>query len=216
MFVDAGGDWLQQEIDYLERQHAPRDLEKCLREDIVGRPRLRLRRYVTSHNRVHHLYHLTRYQEATGKDLSQVDVALEWGGGYGGFARLFRRLRRCTYILADVPAMSALQWLYLSSVLGPDEVNLMTGPESAIADGKINLLPSGLIAQAPAADFFISTWALSESTPAAEEYVEERDWFGADRLLLAFSEGTLGPRATRAGASIEPLRVLPRNEYAFR
>lgn len=216
MFVDAGGPWLQDELRYLAARRSPQELRRLLREDRVGAPSLRSLRYRTSHNRVHHLYHLQRFLDATGADLGEIRTVVEWGGGFGDFARVFGRIERATYVIVDIPVITALQWLYLTAVLGPDNVNLVDREGGSVRPGVINLVPSGLIDVVPPADLFVSTWALSESTPAAEDVVISRDWFGARRLLLAFSGGTLGARADAAGARREPLVVLPDNEYAFR
>jgi hypothetical protein len=59
-----------------------------------------------------------------------------------------------------------------------------------VAAGKVNLLPVAAAAEATLeADLFVSTWALNESAPSAQRIVLERDFYGADGLLLAMHRG---------------------------
>jgi hypothetical protein len=211
----AGGRLYSREVKYLETRYAPDELCKLLREDRIGRPPLRSRHYVTSSNRVHHLYHLSRFEAATRVNLDALRIVVEWGGGYGDFARVFRRRRCCTYVIIDLPLMSAIQWLYLTAVLGAQDVQLVRG-DGALVDGCVNIVPVGLAELVGRADLFISTWALSESSPSAIDLATDRGWLESQHLLLAFSQGVLGERARAAGAVCEPLEVLAQNEYAFR
>lgn len=218
MFVGSGGRWMKEQLAFLEARCARGSLRRLLHEDGTGRPRIQSLRYRTSHNRIHHAYHLARFVAAT-RPLEDVQLAVEWGGGYGSLARVFGRMHggTHTYAIVDLPVMTALQYVYLGSTLGPDCVHLVSEPHDSLRPGLVNLVPVGLCGLVSDADLFISTWALSESTPAAEDLVIGQAWFGASRLLLAYSEGTLGRRAAREGATTIPIGAfLPRNDYAFR
>jgi hypothetical protein len=226
MFIDRRGRLLREELSYLESRIEPDRLAELLREDYVGRPPL-IRRYRTSHNTVHHLYHLERYREATGCDLAGFRTVVEWGGGYGNLAKLFRRVSggRCTYVIIDNPLFVALQWLYLGTILGEASVNLVSAHEAPLTQGALNLVPVGLVGvlDSARADLFISTWALSETGPDGQEQVFSRDWFGAKRLLLACQRSSTdfaaADRVTAAamaeGAMISDIELLPGNCYAF-
>jgi len=94
-----------------------------------------------------------------------------------------------------------------------------------VADGKINILPLSLVEQhRPACELFVSTWALSESSRVAQDYVSDNDFFGAGRLLLAFQDSCktwpnadrVGKLADKRGAKIERIDFLPGNYYALR
>lgn len=165
------------------------------REDPVGSPPLVPmdgRDWDTSANTVHHLHHLLRYEETTGRRLAESDVIVEWGAGYGNLAKLIRRRHggEPTLVLFDTPIFSCLQWLYLASVLGEEVVVLHTAAGQQVEAGKVNVVPIGLVRSlAVEADLFVSTWALNESEPAAQDEVIERRWFGASALLLAMHEG---------------------------
>jgi hypothetical protein len=232
MFVDARGPWLRDQLGYLRGRLGPL-LPHILAESPVGDPALALARPAASHNTVHHLMHLARFEEQTRVPLAGLSRIVEWGGGYGNLARLvsiWRLVRGAdeplTYTIIDTPLLIALQWLYLSSVLGEERVYIVRGVEDGPRDGAFNLVPAGLaegLGPRLRADLFISTWALSESSRAAQDWVAGH-WFGADHLLLAFQESSqalpeaarVGDLARAAGAEVVPLPHPPGNFYAFR
>lgn len=198
-------------------------------EDTVGKPEILPSELHTSHNTVHHLYHLAEYVTDTGTDLHGLDTIVEWGGGYGNMAKLFHRLlqRPTTYVIIDLPLLVCLQWLYLASVLGEDRAHMVSEPGMGLVPGKINLLPVSLLEDHRLeADLFLSTWALSESSRHAQEYVVEREWFGARRLLLGYQKNdihrdefvdpTVLERGVDAlGGSIKPFPFGDGQYYAF-
>ncbi len=166
---------------------------------------------------MHQLFHLLRYEETTGRQLGDIGTVVEWGGG--GFGSLMRLLVRRhggqpTCVIFDTPIFSAVQWLYLSAVLGEGGVVLHSSAPVEPVAGRINLVPIGLAMDTTvAADLFISNWALNESTSAAQHDVIARDWFGAHSLLLAMHAGdppyreSIGPR--RASGSARRLHAGP-------
>lgn len=202
MFRTAQGAHMAQQRGFLEERVGFEFLARWVREDPTGAPGIHAPDLMTSHNAIHHAYHLERYEAAVG-GLLEPEHVVEWGGGYGSLARLFlrRHTGNPTYTIVDTPLLSCLQWLYLSSVLGEDRVRLLSSREDSIEPGLVNLLPLGLLDQHAAtlrSDLFISTWALSESGPASVELVGRRAWFDASRLLLAFQ----GPSETHPGAAL--------------
>lgn len=227
LVAHSPGRWLDEEFRFLERTVPAAELGRLLAEDAVGRvPVVRLP-YRTSHNTVHHLYHLERYRAVTGVAVAQARTIVEWGGGYGNLAKLVTRSSTShrTYIVVDNPLMCALQWLYLGCVLGESKVNLVRPGAGSVAPGVVNLVPVGLcdVLEAIQADVFISTWALSETTADAQDYVAEHGWFGAPHVLLAYhahsAEFPSGTRITSltgvAGARVEAIDFLPGHHYLF-
>ncbi|MBT3269826.1 hypothetical protein HN371_21955 [Candidatus Poribacteria bacterium] len=217
---------LEWELPVLESAYGPDRLLTLLEEELVGRQILDVAKYHTSINSVHHAYHIHRFVEATGCDLGEVGAVVEWGGGFGNLAKLLLRWAETpiTYVIIDIPLMSAVQWLYLSCVLGPDRVTLVDDRDTPIEAGKVNILPVGLAeARPPEADLLVSTWALSESTSEAQQFVVEHDWFGARRLLLAYQDtdekfaaaSDVGDIAHARGAAIHPIEFMPGGYYAF-
>jgi len=226
MFTTAGGNLMKSELKFLREQYSKKQLEMILDEDAVGRPVLMDHGYSTSHNTIHHAYHLAKYLDCTHKNLSQINTIVEWGGGYGNTAKLFRRINNKphTYILIDTPLLICLQWLYLATILGPENIHIIANHNDKIRPNKINLLPVGLVgAVAPRADFFISTWGISESSPEAQDFVKSKSWFGAQNLLIAYQEsndtlphaGRIKDLVLQSGAKIRGIEFLPKNYYAF-
>jgi hypothetical protein len=227
MFILPGRRLMQRELALLEDSFGRAALTHLLEEDYVGDPILMNRRYRTSSQAIHHLYHLARFMRSTDADLSTLDTVVEWGAGYGNLAKLYRRVHggTPTQILVDLPIFSALQYLYLGTVFGRDQVQLLSRPGQAIEPGKITMVPVGLADEVTMpADLFISTWAISESAGAAQRYVVDRGWFGAPRLLLAYQRSNssfpdaerVGELAVADGAKREPVEVLRGSAYAFR
>lgn len=226
MFVEAGGRWLEEQLSFLEERIPRNRLKFLLMEDLAGDPRLMNAAYSTSHTSIHHLYHLVRFADKTGCDFEKIEKVVEWGGGYGNMSKIFRRLRpTSTYCIIDTPIFSTLQWLYLSTVLGVENVNLLRQSGDEIQSGKVNVVPLCFVDQVKLqADLFLSTWALSESSSVAQDYVISRRWFEADHLLLAYQDtseaaptaGRLGEIAARAGAATIDIEFIPGNYYAFR
>jgi hypothetical protein len=121
----------------------------------------------------HHLYSFLVWLTESGWvfNSSPPESVIEWGGGYGGFARLFVESYPATkYTLIDLPQPLELQKSYLK-----DYDNFVYIPlEEVTSDLK--------------AEVFISTWALSESTIAAQKFVEETGFFSCKTFLLAYQE----------------------------
>lgn len=226
MFASSGGTWLKKQLNYLETNLSSKTLKKVLKEDLVGNPVLANSKYISSHNSINHLYHIARFLSATGSNLSNIRRVVEWGGGYGNMAKIFKRLNRnkITYIIIDTPLFSCLQWLYLSTIFGEREVLLIKQLPIKVVQSKINILPIGLAKSLNIkTDLFVSTWALSESSKFSQDLVIRKKWFGAKRLLLGYQKSSLSiPYANRIhdrmimmGAKIEPIDFLPGNFYAF-
>jgi len=74
MFVSAGGKWLKMELKYLEKYFSKVQLKKLLIEDYIGEPLLKNAKYLTSHNSIHHLYHIVKYLNTTGVNLSDINI----------------------------------------------------------------------------------------------------------------------------------------------
>lgn len=226
MFVSGGGAPLRKELVDLEKHLPVQELERILAEDSVGSPTLLAPKYRTSHNSVHHLYHLIRFEKGTGCRINQLTSVIEWGGGYGNLAKIFWRAsnRQPTYTIIDTPLLTCLQWLYLATTLGENRVHLIEEPDQPVEEGKINLIPVAFLPhQKLQAELFISTWALSESSVYSQDWVIQKNWFSAKRLLLAYHDNykelpdseRVAQAAFARGAQLEEIDFLPGNHYAF-
>jgi hypothetical protein len=215
------------ELRYLAAAVGERRLARLLEEDPIGGPPLLSEEVAgghgpTSGNLVHHLHHLVRFEGETGVDVAGIDRVVEWGGGYGSLARLVARVHRGggpAYTIVDTPLFSALQWLYLASVLGEDRVALHVDGPIEPAPGRVAVVPVGRFEDVPAdAELFVSTWALNESAPAAQDAVAAGRWFGARRLLMGMHRGApLAGRAVADGARVVPVGdFMPAQTYVVR
>jgi hypothetical protein len=216
MFVDERV--LPHEVPFV-RSQLPDDV--LLLEDAVGAPptvALPPNGIQTSSNTVHQLFHLLRYEQETGRRLRDAGTIVEWGGGFGSLMRLVVRIHggSPTCVVIDTPIFSAVQWLYLSAVLGEERVVLHDSRPVRLAAGRVNLVPIGLVSEmAVTADLFISNWALNESTQEAQDDVVARRWFDARSLLLAMhGHHPLTESARAWGARAVPLgSLMPGQQY---
>ena len=196
MHVHGTPPWLAYQTGYVETMLDKRALLNVLPESAIGYPLTQTGNLVTSHQNIHVLTHLLRWLAKTGLQ-TMPQTVVEWGGGYGTLALLYRRLALSsddvprTHVLIDLPLFAALQWLYLSAVLGTEHVHI---PESRddFARGKVNIVPVGRRGiVGPRADLFVSTWALSECTQKLQKVVaKDLRWFGARRFLLAYQKAS--------------------------
>jgi hypothetical protein len=103
-FLQSLGDW--------ESRWGP-----AIEESAAGRPPRYSGYPASSGNLIHHAYHLARFERTSGRRVDDHDVIVEFGGGYGSTCRLIERLGFSgKYIIYDLPAFSALQRYYLSSI----------------------------------------------------------------------------------------------------
>lgn len=217
------------EIAFLKEKLKRDGLSQLICANKLGEPQIvRKESCSTTGNTVHHAYHITRYCDAVGSNLEGVGNIVEWGAGYGGMARLFRRIipTTTTITLIDVKMFSVLQWLYLSSILGKDAVNLITNKDMTLQGGKINIVPLSLLDVIGwPADLFVSTWAISESAKPCHDWLLSKKVFGAKRFLMSHQgacsafpfAGELNKLARLAGKDVHELEIehLPGNYYMF-
>lgn len=224
MIITKHGPMLKEQLYFLESKLDKNLLKKLLEENIIGLPILYDWKYKTSHANIHALYHWIRFNNSLNLKFKNPRI-IEWGGGYGNMARLLFNIfgENLEYYIVDTPIMTAIQWLYLSSVLGKDKVEILNS-DNQKPTKKIRLIPlssADLIPQN--CDLFISTWALSESTDYAQEYVKNRKWFGAESILYTYqSKNSQLPSSEitsdyfiSQGGQVESIPYLPKSKYIF-
>ncbi len=218
----------RRELAWLRGQFDPERLALLLAEDPTGDPALSKSEPPTSHTAIHHLFHLERFAAVAGRPAGDAPVIVEWGGGFGGFARTLRRTATAdppAHVIVDLPLMAALQWTYLSTVLGEDQVQLVTAPGQRPTPGVVSIVPATLgLSVDVKADLFVSLWGLSETNAELQDAVAATDFFGAEHLLLAFQRdgpstpdaARVGSLAQKAGGHVEPVGVLSHSSYGLR
>jgi hypothetical protein len=226
MFVNEGGSWMAEQIDFLEKNLDSDHLKNILKENKLGKPQIKNNKYSTSHNSIHHLYHIVRYHSETKKSLLAKSDVIEWGGGYGNLAKIWLRMNpfSTTYTIIDTPLFIVLQYSYLGAIFGKEKINLITRNNQKIKESKINLVPVGFIdSMKLSCDTFISTWALSESSAFSKNYVSKNKYFGAKNILMAYQDSSDElPDASRieelilkTGGKVYEIPFLPGSHYAF-
>ena len=163
-------------------------VKRMLRESFIGFPIISNLKYLSSENTIHQAFHLSSYYNFTNKNLIDSQRIVEWGGGYGCLARIVKKINtKCTYIIMDLPELSVLQYVYLSSIFGQNEVNFIT-KNLEIEEGKINLISSDYFMSLDKeikTDTFISNWALTESGKDYQNYVLGKKFFSAENILVS-------------------------------
>jgi len=163
-------------------------VKRMLRESFIGLPIISNLKYFSSENTIHQAFHLSSYYNFTNKNFVDSQRIIEWGGGYGCLARIVKKINpNCTYIIMDLPELSVLQYVYLSSIFGQNEVNFIT-KNLEIEAGKINLISSDYfmsLDEEIKTDTFISNWALTESGRDYQNYVLGKKFFSAENILIS-------------------------------
>lgn len=212
-----------QRIAHVRDSFGASKTRELLLEDPVGGARICDGSLGTSPNRLYHAFHLAMYRQATGKVFPSSGLVVEWGGGYGDISRLIQRLREQsddrTFVLIDLPAVGALQWVYLTAILGSELVHVLSDADDPIRNGCVNIMTSAtaLEHKGLVANSFVSTWALTESPHALQLAVVKRGFFGAADILLAFSmdaDNQVAKPLLAAGGRILPVPYMTSEGYA--
>lgn len=169
-------------------------LKEILKESLIGYPILNDLEYLTSGNSIHHLYHLAKFGKELELKVEKLDSFIELGGGYGNMAKLVKRINpSATYTIIDIPIFIYIQYVYLCTLLGEEQV-VIVDKDQPIISSKINLVPldesltQNSILQKSSPDIFLSTWALSESNEETQAFVRNNNYFGAKYILLAYQK----------------------------
>jgi hypothetical protein len=198
MFVGSTA-FVREELRALRSQRDwARRWKPALIEDSFGNPPSLSRFRATSGNRVHHAYHLLQFERLTGSHISDIDCVFEFGGGYGGMARLVNRLGfRGRYVILDLEAFSALQAAYLAETLQNARADV-----HCVSDSEA--VPSLLTGERR---LFLATWSLSEVPSSIRERMQ--------CVIAACSHFLIGyqlrfEELDNAGIASEIARVAPK------
>lgn len=136
----------------------------------------------SSANLIHHAYHVLMLERAIDKPITDLEEVVEFGGGYGSFARLFRKLGFAGgYHVYDFPELNALQRYYVASVAAAEN-DSSCGAQFVATDDQ-----TGLPTPGTQESLFVALWSLSE-TPAPEREPWIQRIHSASYVLIAFQE----------------------------
>jgi FkbM family methyltransferase len=140
-----------------------------------------------STNTLGHLYYAARLHDALDQRGMSPSHIVEFGGGYGNLARILLHVwPKAQITIIDFPEFLALQQHFLSSTV-PDCCYQWQLSSAAVSrsSGSITFVPHYIpLKQIPAADIFVSTFALSEASSEMQSAVVRRGFFDAQLLYL--------------------------------
>ena len=166
----------------------PAELQTLLRrftESRVGEPFLECSSYPCSATSLGHLYYAARILEAVPRLRGEAHTVVEFGGGYGNFARIYGQVvPTAAHVIVDFPEFLALQMVFLRSN-GVDAVISDADQTSAVEPGSVALVPVYLLPEVGVrGTLFVSHFGLSETPRALQELVAERRFLGCEALYL--------------------------------
>jgi hypothetical protein len=175
----------------------------ALAEQAVGRPIPFPLAPFTSANRIVLAHHLLVLREWAGQAPRDLDVIVEFGGGFGGLEALTRELGfNGTYAIVDLPELRALQRFYLTLAGSPvvDEGSEPRGRKTVLLSlDRIDEIDARL--QSEPDSLFVGTWSLSEAPLAARAPVIAR-LAACRHALIAYQESFGGIDNSNLFASI--------------
>ena len=177
------------------RQPLLREMLGSFVESRVGEPWLESRRYRCSSNTIGMLFTFARILEHYRGRLPDPLTVVEFGGGYGNLARIFKMAYpRATYCIIDFPELLLLQSLYLRLNFATGDVILQQSVPVTIKPGAFNLMPVYSVAGcAISGNLFISTFGLSESPEYVQELVIRKRFFGCSDIYITGLEDSSNP-----------------------
>ena len=211
MFATSTDSWVKNQMNYLENKVKNDELKNLLIENNLGGPILTDFKYKTSTNSIHLLYHFIKFSEEMGAKLNNISNVIEFGGGYGDAAKIFKRMnKQATYTIIDLPIFSFLQLVYLKSIFGENEV-VLVNKINDVQVGKINIIPFNieklkqLKEHIKNIDLFVSTWALSETPDTMQDLIKSLNYFDAKYILMGYQ------KSNESFAYSENLKNVPEN-----
>jgi hypothetical protein len=190
IYLTIAEEWAKSQMPYLRKKLSESQLKKYLMESGAFQQTIIDPNYKTSESRVNHLTHLLCWEEKTKAKIADLDVLVEFGGGYGGMTKLLKTINdKSTIIVIDFPIMILLQSYYLGKSLGKEALNFVLREKLEIMPGKVNYVPVALAHLLPndlAPDIFIATWSLSESNEKTQSLIEDKEFFSTSHLLYGY------------------------------
>ncbi len=132
-----------------------------------------------------HLFYAAKTLEAWKEDKA-IEIIVEFGGGYGNLAHIYKKLLpKTTIIILDLPETIALQKLFLDIALPETETIIHCVPPQEFEKGAIHLVPIFFIDElAIKADIFVSTFAISEAPKYVQQLVINQHFFHAPACYI--------------------------------
>ena len=137
--------------------------KNLIEENNIGNPVRYFLYSKSSGNKIHQVYHLKKYYDYTNIDYQKFKNIIEFGGGYGNMATIFKKINKSSnYIIFDTKEVTLLQYYYLKKS-GLD-VSLNRDNKSRIKlISNISILKQ-IVSKTPRKEknLFIANWSFSE------------------------------------------------------
>jgi hypothetical protein len=129
----------------------------------------------SSTNNMHHAYSLDVMMSLLGLNLNEFGTIVEFGGGYGNTARLFKRWGHTgDFYIYDIPELLEIQRHYLTVNNAP-EIKLISGAEALGEIGKNSL--------------FLGLWSISEvPIEARAALLDQLKFYECENIFIAMGE----------------------------
>lgn len=146
--------------------------EKVIKENSVGNPIVFNKDNRTSPQLVQHIFNLAYFEDMMSIDITDIDLVIEFGGGYGSVCRVFYNLNYDgKYFIYDLKPFSILQTLYLRD-LGIDVINEQDEIWNQVwCASELGYMRKVLKAYMGRKILFIADWSLSETPLSLREKV---------------------------------------------
>lgn len=137
-------------------------------------------RFQCSTSTLGHLFYAAKTLEAF-KSNKPIKTIVEFGGGYGNLARIYKRLiPDSTIVILDLPETIAIQKMFLDVALPEVKTIVHSVAPEELEPGAIHLVPVFFIEKLSIkADIFISTFAISEASEYAQQLLIDKKFFQA-------------------------------------
>ena len=134
-------------------------------ENNIGSPIRYFLEPFTSGNKIFQTFHLKKYQDFSEINLNDHEIILEFGGGYGNMASIFKKKinKKCKYIIFDTPEVNLLQFYYLKRNNISVSLNKVVSNNNVILLSSYKHLEVLLKKLKSKKKLFIANWSLSET-----------------------------------------------------
>jgi hypothetical protein len=222
--------YILQELRYLKgRPDWAARWRAALQETTVGHPVPYVFSPRSSATLIHHAHHVAQFEAQTRRRVDNLELIVEFGGGYGSMCRLLHRLGFSgKYIIFDLPPFCALQRYFLRTLGLPvkSPAEFVASKAGIVCVSSSEDLQTVLAPNAPADHaMFLATWSLSEAPVAIRDAVLPHV-SGCECFLLAYQDrfgevDNVGwfrawqESKTGVAWSSSPIGHLPGNYYLF-
>lgn len=123
--------------------------------DILYTPDICGDKYDTTHhginaNSIHTAYHLALFEDTIGKNVSDVNSIMEFGGGFGNMARIVRQAGfKGDYYLYDFPEFLLLQEYYLDRAGALNYPTIFCHDDRSVPQGSSLMIATNSLSEAP-------------------------------------------------------------------